>query len=190
MSNAGLILKRRWLRNYFLLIIGVIAATILFLYAGERLCFAIRPVWHDTDSGYWLLSYISDHKSGVIVAAIIASVMISTFITLNYTAKAVKNRLKFFEWGGRPLVCYFANFATDYNWMGKEDFLSTTDEDLKDSVSKIKQMSEDYEELKPERFEFINNHEKISDGVYCTTYSNGTKVIVDYNNENYKIERK
>ncbi len=113
----------------------------------------------------------------------------STF-TLNYAAKAVKNRLKFFEWGGRPLVCYFANFATDYNWMGKEDFLSTTDEDLKDSVSKIKQMSEDYEELKPERFEFINNHEKISDGVYCTTYSNGTKVIVDYNNENYKIERK
>ena len=89
MSNAGLILKRRWLRNYFLLIIGVIAATILFLYAGERLCFAIRPVWHDTDSGYWLLSYISDHKSGVIVAAIIASVMISTFITLNYTAKAI-----------------------------------------------------------------------------------------------------
>lgn len=108
---------------------------------------------------------------------------------LNYSAKATKNRLKYFEWGGRPLVCYFANFATGNNWMGLEDFLTTTDEELKDSVTKIKQMSDDYEELKPERFEFIENHEKLSDGVYQTTYSNGTKITVDYNKETYNIER-
>ncbi len=109
--------------------------------------------------------------------------------TLNYTAKGIKNRLKFFEWGGRPLVCYYANFAVGNNWMGLEDFLADTDELLKDSVRKIKQMAEDYEEMKPERFEFIESHEEVSGGVFKTVYSNGTEVTVDYNKETYKIKR-
>ncbi|MBE7038400.1 MAG: hypothetical protein E7404_05825 [Ruminococcaceae bacterium] len=109
---------------------------------------------------------------------------------LNYTTKGVKNRLKYFEWGGRPLVCYYANFASNNNWMGLEDFICDTDDQLKDSVSKIKIMSEDYDLLKEERYEFMDSHEKIADGVYVTTYSNGTKVTVDYNNETFKIERK
>ena len=110
--------------------------------------------------------------------------------TLNYTAKGVKNRLKYFEWGGRPLVCYYANFAVNHNWMGIEDFLCDTDDQLKESVEKIKIMSEDYDLLKEERYAFMDNHEKIADGVFVTTYSNGTKVTVDYNNETFKIDRK
>ena len=110
--------------------------------------------------------------------------------TLNYTAKSTKNRLKYFEYGGRPLVCYFANFATDNNWMGLEDFITNTDEQLKDSVAKIKQMSEDYDSLKPERFEFIESHKEIADNVFKTTYSNGTEVTVDYNAETFEIVRK
>ncbi len=109
--------------------------------------------------------------------------------TLNYMAKGVKNRLKYFEWGGRPLVCYYANFAVNHNWMGLEDFICDTDEQLKDGVSKIKQMADDYDLLKEERFEFMESHEKISDGVFVTTYSNGTKVTVDYNNETFDIAR-
>lgn len=109
--------------------------------------------------------------------------------TLNYTAKSEKNRLKYFEWGGRPLVCYYANFANGNNWMGLEDMLCDTDEQLKDSVTRIKRMSDDYDLLKPERFEFIDNHEEISENVYCTTYSNGTRVIVDYNKETFEIIR-
>lgn len=42
--------------------------------------------------------------------------------TLNYPAKGEKNRLKLIELGGRPLICYYANFATDNRWMGDEDF--------------------------------------------------------------------
>ena len=110
--------------------------------------------------------------------------------TLNYKAKSTKNRLKFFEYGGRPLVCYFANFAVGHNWMGLEDFITETDEQLKDSVTKIKQMSDDYDSMKPERFEFIDNHEEIADGVFKTTYSNGTEVTVDYNKETVDVVRK
>ncbi len=109
--------------------------------------------------------------------------------TLNYTAKSEKNRLKYFEWGGRPLVCYYANFANGNNWMGLEDMLCDTDEQLCDSVRRIKQMSDDYESLKNERFEFIESHEEIKENVYCTTYSNGTRVIVDYNKEEFEILR-
>ncbi len=109
--------------------------------------------------------------------------------TLNYTAKSEKNRLKYFEWGGRPLVCYYANFANGNNWMGLEDMLCDTDEQLSDSARRIKRMSEDYELMKNERFEFIDSHEEIAENVYCTTYSNGTRVIVDYNKEEFEILR-
>ena len=88
------------------------------------------------------------------------------------------------------MVCYFANFAVGHNWMGLEDFITETDEQLKDSVTKIKQMSDDYDSMKPERFEFIDNHEEIADGVFKTTYSNGTEVTVDYNKETVDVVRK
>jgi len=40
-----------------------------------------------------------------------------------------------------------------------------------------------------ERFEFTEKHEKVSDGVYKTVYSNGTIVVVDYNKETFEIIR-
>lgn len=109
--------------------------------------------------------------------------------TLNYAAKDIDNRLKFFELGGRPLVCYYANFALDSNWMGKEDFLCDTDEQLKDSVEKIKIMRDDYDLLKPERYEFIEEHQEVSPGVFKTVYSNKTEVVVDYNKKTFEISR-
>lgn len=109
--------------------------------------------------------------------------------TLNYAAKDIDNRLKFFELGGRPLVCYYANFALDSNWMGKEDFLCDTDEQLKDSVEKIKIMRDDYDLLKPERYEFIEEHQEVSHGVFKTVYSNKTEVVVDYNKKTFEISR-
>lgn len=109
--------------------------------------------------------------------------------TLNYTAKSEKNRLKFFEYGGRPLVCFYANFAKGNNWMGLEDFTAETDEKLVESVAAIKRMYDDFNSMKNERFEFMESHRKISDGIYETVYSNGTRVIVDYNMEKVSIER-
>ncbi len=111
----------------------------------------------------------------------------STF-TLNYTAKSVKNRLKYFEYGGRPLICYYANFASNNNWMGREDFLCDTDEQLRDSAEKIRVMSDDYESLSDVRFSFMDDHEEIAPGVFRTTYSNGTSVTVDYKKETFEIK--
>ena len=101
--------------------------------------------------------------------------------TLNYTAKKKENRLKFFEFGGRPLVCAYANFAADRNWMGLEDIRLDTDEEMRESVSKIKVMAEDYKWLREVRYAFMDSHKRVADGVYEIAYSNGITLTVDYN---------
>ena len=58
--------------------------------------------------------------------------------TLNYTAKSERNRLKYFEYGGRHLVWFYANFDKGNNRMGLEDFTAETDEKMTDSVVRIK----------------------------------------------------
>ena len=73
--------------------------------------------------------------------------------------------------------------------MGLEDFTAETDEKLVESVAAIKRMYDDFNSMKNERFEFMESHRKISDGIYETVYSNGTRVIVDYNMEKVSIER-
>ena len=112
----------------------------------------------------------------------------STF-TLNYPVKSAKSRLRLFEYGGRPLACYYANFAQSNNWMGKEDLLADTDEDIAESVARVRQMQEDYRTMEPERYEYMVGHERLAEDVFVTTYANGTHVTVDYHAETVKIER-
>ena len=109
--------------------------------------------------------------------------------TLNYAVKPAANRLKFFEYGGRPLIVYYANFAKGKNWMGKEDFLCDDQAQLDDSIENLKKMYADYDALADVRYAFMDNHEKIADGIYETTYSNGVKIRVDYNQEKAEIIR-
>ena len=48
-----------------------------------------------------------------------------------------------------------------------------------------------YNEVAPLAFlqtQFITNHERLAEGVYCTTYESGARVIVNYNMEPYKGE--
>ncbi len=110
--------------------------------------------------------------------------------TLNYPVKGVDNRLKFFEYGGRPLAVFNANFSTTRSWMGKEDLFCNSDAEMQNSIKALKMMSDDYKLLEEVRFSFMEKHEKISDGVYGTTYSNGIKVVVNYNEKSVKVGEK
>lgn len=38
------------------------------------------------------------------------------------------------------------------------------------------------------RGHFIDNHEKIADGVYRTTFDNGYTVVVNYNNTSVQVD--
>lgn len=44
------------------------------------------------------------------------------------------------------------------------------------------------EALRPARGHFIDNHEKIADGVYRTTFDNGYTVVVNYNNTSVQVD--
>ena len=101
--------------------------------------------------------------------------------TLNYPAKSINNRLKYFEYGGRPLACINANFATGKNWMGNEDLRSETEEGLVNAVSAIKLMQEDYDWMQEVRYAYMDKHTILQGGTTETEYSNGIKIVVDYN---------
>ena len=112
--------------------------------------------------------------------------------TVNYCAKDEKSHLKFIEYGGRPLGYFNSKYVDEGgcgNWMGEEDLLCGTDGQLSDSLDKIKDMYDEYQKLYVLQYEKMLRHEKISDGVYKVTYSDGTTITVDYNKETFKVEK-
>lgn len=109
--------------------------------------------------------------------------------TINYPVKEEAQHLKFLEYGGRPVMYYYSKFGEKHNWMGDLDLHCATDEDIEKSVDAIKIAYDEYEELKHLQYEFMDNHEKLGDGIYRTTFSDGTKITVDYSNDSYKIEK-
>lgn len=109
--------------------------------------------------------------------------------TVNATFKGKTNILKMIEYGGRPSFYFYSAFATGNAWMGTTDALCNDDTQLKESVRKIKIGMDISKEINTET-EFMENHRKISDGVYETTYSDGTVVTVDYNKETYSVLKK
>jgi len=104
--------------------------------------------------------------------------------TLNYPVKAPHKRLKFVEFGGRPLFVWYANFLTGKtNWMGKEDLVSATDDELRAGVAAIKRAYDEYEKLSDLQFEFMDDHHVLAPNVTETVYGNGARVIVNHGDE-------
>jgi len=67
--------------------------------------------------------------------------------------------------------------------------LSRNEEDLDRDVIALKDAHDEYEALKHLQYEFMENHEKIAENVYRTTYSDGTAITVDYNKETYTVDK-
>lgn len=110
--------------------------------------------------------------------------------TMNCTFKEKKNLLKLIEYGGRPSYYFYSAFMDNgNNWMGSNDALCDNDEQLKESVAKIKYGLDTCQSIGVET-EFMENHRKMADNVYETTYSDGTVVTVDYNKETYSVTKK
>lgn len=112
--------------------------------------------------------------------------------TVNYCVKPEVNHLKFIEYGGRPLAYYYSKYVGDGgcgNWMGEEDLRCDTQEQLVDSVARIKKMQDEYEKLSHLQYEFMVRHEEVSANVFEVEYSDGTVVTVDYNTNTYRVEK-
>jgi len=113
--------------------------------------------------------------------------------TVNFCVKDEKSHLKYIEYGGRPLGYFNSKYVDEGgcgNWMGEEDMLCGTDEQLNDALDRFKLVYDEYRTLSHLQYEKMLRHEKLSEGVYRVTYESGTAVTVDYNTESYKVERK
>lgn len=112
--------------------------------------------------------------------------------TVNYCVKPEVNHLKFIEYGGRPLAYYYSKYVGEGgcgNWMGEEDLRCDTQEQLVDSVARIKKMQEEYEKLSYLQYEFMERHEEVSPNVFEVEYSDGTVITVDYNTGTYEVRK-
>ena len=101
--------------------------------------------------------------------------------TVNAPLKGRPSELKTIEFGARPSFYFYANFkSSGTNWMGDEDLVCATDEELRNSVATIKRGIEAYKSLWRLQYVYMDGHDELAPGVYVTRYSNGTKVYVNY----------
>ena len=84
---------------------------------------------------------------------------------------------------------FYSKFGADRNWMGDLDLHCADDADIERAVDAIKVAYDEYEKYKHLQYEFMENHEKLAEGVYRTTYSDGTVFTVDYNRETYTVTK-
>ncbi|MDY4976583.1 MAG: DUF5696 domain-containing protein [Clostridia bacterium] len=111
--------------------------------------------------------------------------------TVNFGVKDKKSHLKYIEYGGRPLGYFNSKYVGEGgcgNWMGEEDLLCDTEEHLEQSINALAKMYSEYQRLCHLQTKYMVRHEKVEDGVYQVTYSDGTVITVDYRNEDYTVK--
>ncbi|MBQ2733162.1 MAG: hypothetical protein IJF74_03310 [Clostridia bacterium] len=148
------------------------------LYTGVRSKWQTKKfcALHDEGIPFWQLVY-----HGLVLSN-------ATSQTINYTLKGRENQLIFIEYGGRPVMYFNSKFGPDRNWMGDVDLYNKTDEQIADSVAALKRAYDEFEPLKHLQYEFMDNHEKLGEKLYRTTYSDGTMITVDYKAGTYTVE--
>lgn len=97
--------------------------------------------------------------------------------------------LKNMEYGGRPLAYFYAKFMhTGTNWMGNEDLGCATDEEMADGIRKLKKEYDFYKTISDLQFEFMEEHEEIAEGVVCSRYSDGSRLLINYNETEFDCD--
>ena len=104
--------------------------------------------------------------------------------TNNYTIKNQKAREELLESMGRPSFYIYSKFIDSgdklTDWLGKEDLLLDTDEQLKYTVQKIKKGYDDLVKYKHLTEKFIIKHEFLTDKKRKTTFSDGSEILTEY----------
>lgn len=99
--------------------------------------------------------------------------------------------LKVMEYGGRPAIYFYSQFVTPDgergNWMGTVDYACHTQEERKESVSRIAKTCRAYAEAAYLQKELMEEHRETAPGVFEVTYSDDSRVIVDYHIKSWQI---
>ena len=130
------------------------------------------PIWHIVFNGYMLHNPASQ--------------------TVNFTLKEPLYALRNVEYAARPIFYFYSAFVDDpkKNWMGNADLTYKNKEDLERSVAAIKSGYDAFKEWEYLQFETMEQHDILAKGVSCSTYSDGSRVVVNYTKEPYFFEGK
>ena len=120
------------------------------------------PIWHIVFNGYLLHNPASQ--------------------TVNFTLKEPLYALRNAEYAARPMFYFNSAFVDDpkKNWMGNTDLTYKDKADLERSVAAVKRGYDAFKEWAYLQFETMEQHDKLAEGVYCSTYSDGSRVVVNY----------
>ena len=109
--------------------------------------------------------------------------------TINYPLKDRYWQLKFLECGGRPAFYFYSQFRADgAHWMGMTDLTCATDEELSAAVAKVAEGCGMWRPFARLQYEFMDGHEMLAPGVFMTTWSDGTRLVVNYGKEPFELE--
>lgn len=112
--------------------------------------------------------------------------------TVNYPLKEADSLLEEIEFGGRPSFYYYSRFVTESaqrkNWMGTVDMRCGTPEEMAESVDALRRSYREYQTRKALQYCYMDKHEKLADGVYRVTYSDGTVILVNRGDAPYEAE--
>ncbi|MDO4574607.1 MAG: DUF5696 domain-containing protein [Planctomycetia bacterium] len=109
----------------------------------------------------------------------------------NYTIKDRLAQLKLVEFGGRPMFYFYSKFkSSGSNWMGDADIRCGDEKELADAIAAIQKGYQEFQSLKHLQYEFMESHDKLADDVFLTKFSDGTRIVTNYRNEEFSFEGK
>ena len=100
-----------------------------------------------------------------------------------------RSLLKLAEFGGRPTYYVHSVFVTGRPpSMGTIDLELTTDEKLWQSARWIKEGCDEYNRRSALQFRFMDRHEDLGGGIFRVTYSDGSRLVGNYNDAPRKVD--
>ena len=105
-----------------------------------------------------------------------------TSATINAPIKSLKDRLTLMMRGGKPSFYIYSKFRTGgtTNWMGEDDLICDTDEDMRRTVAHIKEGWQEYAPLADKQFVFMDGYDILQDGLERGRYSDGSEMIGNF----------
>ena len=110
--------------------------------------------------------------------------------TVNYTIKDACERLTLYMRGGKPAMYYYSRFRTGgaANWMGERDLICGTDEELRESVAKIKEAAEEYAPHADRQLVYMDRYDYLDSGLEVATYEDGSRVVGNFTDSPIEFE--
>lgn len=101
--------------------------------------------------------------------------------TVNYSIKTADEAVTLALYGGKPSFYFYSKFKDDGgNWMGQTDMMCDDDEQMRESVAKVKQAVDEYRKLQHLQTVYMRSYEERKDGLRIVTYENGTRIAGNY----------